>query len=84
MPSRKSIPKTFKSPEDAGKFWDDHSAADYWDEMEEEELEFNIVSRSYEIPVDEQIYQLAKHRAEKEHRSIQEVIDTTLRRALAG
>lgn len=52
--------------------------------MEEEELEFNIVSKSYEIPVDEQIYQLAKHRAEKEHRSIQEVIDTTLRRALAG
>ena len=31
---RKRIPD-FKSDEEARKFWDTHSSADYWDDMEE-------------------------------------------------
>ena len=29
------IPEQFNSAEEAGEFWDTHSAADYWDEMDE-------------------------------------------------
>ena len=31
---RDPIPERFSNAEEAGEFWDTHSAADYWDEME--------------------------------------------------
>jgi len=31
---RVPIPEHFRNAEEAGEFWDTHSAADYWDEME--------------------------------------------------
>jgi len=30
----------------AGEFWDSHSSADYWNEMEEKEIEFDIRKRT--------------------------------------
>jgi len=41
---RSPIPEHFNSAEEAGEFWDTHSAADYWDEMETVEMEFDIVN----------------------------------------
>jgi hypothetical protein len=41
------IPAHFHSAEEAGEFWDTHSAADYWDEMEEVEMEFDIQERIF-------------------------------------
>ena len=32
---RDIIPEHFNSAEEAGEFWDTHSAADYWNEIEE-------------------------------------------------
>ena len=46
------IPEHFNSAEEAGEFWDSHSAADYWNEMEEEEIEFDIRKRTFLVPVD--------------------------------
>jgi hypothetical protein len=43
---RDTIPEHFNSAEEAGEFWDSHSAAEYWDEMEEEEMEFDLRSRN--------------------------------------
>jgi hypothetical protein len=37
------IPECLDSVEKAGQFWDTHSAADYWDEMEEVEMEFDLL-----------------------------------------
>ena len=37
------IPECFDSAEEAGQSWDTHSAADYWDEMEEVEMEFDLL-----------------------------------------
>jgi hypothetical protein len=34
---RDPLPEHFNTLEEAGEFWDTHSAADYWDEMEEVE-----------------------------------------------
>ena len=48
MNARKDpIPEHFNSAEAAGEFWDTHSAADYLDEMEEEEMEFDIQKRTF-------------------------------------
>jgi hypothetical protein len=41
------IPEQFDGPEKAGEFWDTHSAADYWDEMEEVEMEFDLQERIF-------------------------------------
>ena len=41
------IPEHFNSAEEAGEFWDSHSAADYWNEMEETEMEFDIQKRTF-------------------------------------
>jgi hypothetical protein len=44
---RDTIPEHFNSAEAAGEFWDSHSAADYWAEMEEEGMEFDIQKRTF-------------------------------------
>ena len=80
---RDPIPEHFTSAEKAGEFWDTHSAADYWDEMETVEMEFDIQKRVFMVPVDGQIYHRIKQQAEKEHRSVEQVIQTLLERELA-
>ena len=45
---RDSIPEHFNSAEEAGQFWDSHSAADQRTEMEEEEMKFEAMEADYE------------------------------------
>lgn len=35
------IPEEFKSIDEIQEFWDEHSTADYWDEMEDVELQLS-------------------------------------------
>jgi len=77
-----TIPEHFNSAEEAGEFWDTHSAADYLDEMEEEEMEFDIQKRTFLVPVNGRIYQFAKKRAEAEHCTVEQMINTLLNREL--
>lgn len=78
-----TIPDHFTSAEEAGEFWDTHSAADYLDEMEEEEIEFDIKKRTFLVQVNDRIYQLVKKRAEAEHMTVEQIINTLLDRELA-
>ena len=39
------IPESFARLEEAAEFWDTHSVADYWDEMQEVEIEVRIPRR---------------------------------------
>ena len=80
---RDAIPEQFSSAEEASEFWDTHSAADYWDEMETVEMEFDIQKRVFLVPVDGQIYHRIKQQAEKEHRSVEQVVQALLERELA-
>lgn len=77
------IPEHFSNAEEAGEFWDTHSAADYWDEMEEVEMEFDLQKRVFLIPVDDRIYHQIKHRAEMKRCSVEEMISIILERELA-
>lgn len=79
---RDIIPEHFNNAEEAGKFWDSHSSADYWNEMEEEEMEFDIQKRTFLVPVDSRIYLLAKKQAEAEHRTVEQIINALLNHEL--
>lgn len=48
--SRDAIPEHFSSAEEAGEFWDTHSAADYWDEMEEVEDKILMAAQGWQDP----------------------------------
>jgi len=39
--NKNQIPEEFKSIEDIQEFWDEHSTADYWDEMEDVDLQLS-------------------------------------------
>jgi len=75
---RDTIPEHFNNAEEAGEFWDSHSSADYWNEMEEKEIEFDIRKRTFLVPVDSRIYLLARKQAEAEHRTVEQIINTLL------
>ncbi|MCD6317739.1 hypothetical protein J7M02_01575 [Candidatus Aerophobetes bacterium] len=79
---RDVIPEHFNNAEEAGKFWDSHSSANYWDEMEEKEMEFDIQKRTFLVPVDSRVYLLAKKQAEVEHQTVEQIINTLLNREL--
>jgi hypothetical protein len=76
------IPEHFNSDEEAGEFWDTHSAADYWNEMEEEEIEFDIQKHTFLVPVDSQVYLLAKKQAEAKHSTVEQIVNTLLEHEL--
>ncbi|MEZ4866475.1 MAG: CopG family antitoxin [Caldilineaceae bacterium] len=81
--NKDNIPDHFDSLEEAGEFWDTHSAADYWDEMEEIDMEFDLQESVFLLPIDQQIYKKIKLKAETEHRSIEEIIQHVLEREFA-
>ncbi len=39
--AKTSLPETFSSLEEIQEFWDTHSTADYWDEMQDVEMELS-------------------------------------------
>jgi hypothetical protein len=59
------IPKEFKTLEEAGEFWDGHSGADYWGEMEEVALEVAIQDRRFVILLEDAVYQAVEELAER-------------------
>ena len=79
---KNGIPEHFSSAEEAGEFWDSHSAADYWDELEEEEMEFEIEKRTFLVPVNARIYRIAEKQAEARHSTVEQIINTLLDREL--
>ena len=77
------LPDHFDNLVEAAEFWDTHSAADYWDEMEEFEVEFRIQHRLFLVPVKDQVYFRIKRKAEREGRSLSEIVNDLLLRELA-
>ena len=61
------LPDEFASEDDASKFWDTHSIADYEDFLEPVDLEIDIKRRHFEIEVDEETF-FALHAIATKHR----------------
>jgi len=53
---REPIPEDFKTLEEAGEFWDTHSAADYWDDMEEVVFDVDIQDRRFVVLLEDAVY----------------------------
>lgn len=53
---REPIPEEFKTLEEAGEFWDTHSAVDYWDDTEEASLEVEIQDRRFAVLLEDVVY----------------------------
>ena len=80
--NRVSIPKEFKTLEEAGEFWDTHSAADYWDQMEDVEIGVDIQSRRFVVMLDDAVYRAAYKRAKQKRVSPDEFVNELLRKEL--
>ena len=76
------IPLSFNTIEEAGEFWDNHSADDYRDEMEEVEMEFDIQKRVFLVPVNDRLYQRVKKHAKEKHSTVEKVVNTLLEKQL--
>ena len=44
---RRSIPKHFRTAEEAGRFWDTHDLGDYWEHAEPVRMSFNLQRRCH-------------------------------------
>jgi len=76
------IPEEFNSYEEAGEFWDTHSAADYWDEMEDVECEVDIQSRRFMVTLENEVYQRVEKLATDQHLFPEDFLNKFLRNKL--
>ena len=60
---REPVPEEFETLEEAGEFWDTHSAADYWEDMEEVVLEVDIQDRRFVVLLEDAVYHVVEELA---------------------
>ena len=75
---RDPIPEAFDSPQAAGEFWDTHSLADYWDQTEEAQFEFDLHQRVYLIPVEKHLAESVAKLARAQGLSLETLINLWL------
>jgi len=73
--NRDLLPNEFESLEAVGEFWDTHSAADYWDEMEDVEIEIEPQRRRFPVLLKEGVYQRVAQAAAADHLSLDEFVN---------
>jgi hypothetical protein len=81
---RAQIPKKFKTLKEAGEFWDTHSAADYWNQMEDVDMDVDIESRRFVVLLDGVTYRAARQRAKDERISPDEFVTRVLSKVLSN
>ena len=60
---REPIPRELKTFEEAGEFWDRHSAADYWDDTEEVALQVDIQEHRFVVLLEDTVYHVVEELA---------------------
>lgn len=76
------LPDSFSSEEDAGEFWDTHSAADYLENMETVDQEIAIGERVFEVRVSEEVFKKLQEEADSLHQPVPILVDRILRKEL--
>ena len=82
--NRDPIPDEFHTLEAAGEFWDTHSAADYWDEMEDVACDVDIQSRRYAVLLDDQVYRTVERVAARQGMALDRFVNQVLRQEFVG
>jgi hypothetical protein len=80
---REPIPEEFDSLEQAGEFWDTHSAADYWDEMEDVSLEVDIEEHRFAVLLEDRVYYALEKAAATQGVPPDTLLNELLRRELS-
>ncbi len=76
------LPDSFATEEEAGAFWDAHSAMDYAEYFEPVDEEIEIKTRVFEVQVAEDVFQKLQQEAASLHQSVPKVVDQILRKEL--
>jgi hypothetical protein len=76
------LPDSFATEEEAGAFWDTHSAADYIEYFEPADDKIEIKNRVFEVQIAEDVFQKLRQKAESSHESVPKVVDQILRKQL--
>jgi len=78
------LPDSFETEEQAGAFWDAHSAADYAEHLEAaDDVTFEISERVFEVQVAEDIFKKLRAQAASQHQPVPKVVDEILQKELA-
>jgi hypothetical protein len=80
--NKEPIPEEFDSLEEAGEFWDTHSAADYWDEMEDVSLEIDVKDRRFAVLLEDKVYYALERAAATQGVQPDALLNEILRRQL--
>ena len=78
------IPDAFKSEDEAGEFWDNHSITDYEEFLEPADLEVNLKRRHFEIEVDKEVFLALCNSARKLHKPAKQLASEILQQNLAA
>ena len=83
MGNKNKLPNSFTNEEDAGEFWDNHSLADFTDDLENSDDEIKIEKRVFEVQIAEDIFRKLRQEAKSSHESLPKVVDEILRKELS-
>ena len=76
------LPDSFVTEEEAGEFWDAHSAADYAEYLQPADDVIEIKKRVFEVQVAEDVFRKLYQEAESSRQSVPKVVDQILRKEL--
>jgi ketosteroid isomerase-like protein len=77
------LPDSFETEEQAGAFWDAHSAMDYEQHLEATDDTIEISERVFEVQVAEDVFKKLQEQAASLHQPLPKVVDEILRKELA-
>jgi len=79
-PGRDNIPEDFDTVAEAAEFWDTHSAADYWDLMQEVDMQFDVKGHITLVKIRDDIYPRTRSLAKSQNLSVEEFVNQILAR----
>lgn len=79
---RDPIPDDFGTVEEAVEFWDTHSVTDYWDLMEEVDMQFDIKGHVTLVQIRDDIYPRTRSLAKAQNLSVEEFVNQILAREI--
>ena len=77
------LPDSFATEEQAGAFWDAHSAMDYEQHLESTDHTIDISERIFEVQVAEDVFKKLQQEAASLHQPVPKIVDKILRKELA-
>ncbi len=82
--TRDPLPEEFKSPEEAGEFWDTHSGADYEEHMQEVHFEVDLKRSVKEVRVADHVLREVRKIAQQQGLTTETLVNLWLQEKAAA